>query len=164
MILERRRQGMPTSMEPKSLMKMDSISFSRPKVQKKSHNLSLTSQNQPKEKERLLLHLQQSKYIAYGFESSRYWQSFRTRSPGTHEQSDNMLWTEKYRPTTIKEIIGNKELVRKISAWLEMWYVTFYISDSNDTNVMVLGRNIVTRISKHQLTLMEASIKLVPYY
>lgn len=75
-----------------------------------------------------------------------------------------MLWTEKYRPTTIKEIVGNKELVRKISAWLEMWYVTFYISDSNDTNVMVLGRNIVTRISKHQLTLMEASIKLVPYY
>ncbi|KAI7885021.1 DNA replication factor C, large subunit, partial [Lichtheimia hyalospora FSU 10163] len=48
--------------------------------------------------------------------------STKTRSPAAHAQSDDMLWTEKYRPTTIKEIVGNKELVRKISAWLEMWY------------------------------------------
>ncbi|CDH56922.1 replication factor c subunit 1 [Lichtheimia corymbifera JMRC:FSU:9682] len=43
------------------------------------------------------------------------------KAPATNGQPGNMLWTEKYRPTTIKEIVGNKELVRKISAWLEMW-------------------------------------------
>ena len=35
--------------------------------------------------------------------------------------SVNDLWVDKYRPQTIKEIIGNKEMVRKISAWLENW-------------------------------------------
>ncbi|KAI9269006.1 replication factor RFC1 C terminal domain-containing protein [Phascolomyces articulosus] len=39
-------------------------------------------------------------------------------SPG---DSENELWVDKYRPQTIKEIVGNKEMVRKISAWLENW-------------------------------------------
>ncbi|CAO3693827.1 unnamed protein product [Umbelopsis ramanniana] len=36
------------------------------------------------------------------------------------EQS-SLLWTEKYKPQKIEEILGNKELVKRISAWLKDW-------------------------------------------
>ncbi|KAI8142314.1 replication factor RFC1 C terminal domain-containing protein [Fennellomyces sp. T-0311] len=36
------------------------------------------------------------------------------------------LWTDKYRPKTLKDIVGNKELVRKISVWLEGWQTSFH--------------------------------------
>ncbi|KAI9284892.1 replication factor RFC1 C terminal domain-containing protein [Umbelopsis sp. AD052] len=36
------------------------------------------------------------------------------------EQS-SMLWTEKYKPQKMEEILGNKELVKRISAWLKDW-------------------------------------------
>ncbi|KAI8388177.1 replication factor RFC1 C terminal domain-containing protein [Radiomyces spectabilis] len=35
--------------------------------------------------------------------------------------SRHQLWTEKYKPQSVEEILGNKELVRKISTWLEHW-------------------------------------------
>ncbi|CAM0137347.1 unnamed protein product [Umbelopsis sp. WA50703] len=33
----------------------------------------------------------------------------------------DQLWTEKYKPTKIEEILGNKELVKRISNWLKDW-------------------------------------------
>ena len=35
---------------------------------------------------------------------------------------DNRLWTEKYAPVQIKEVIGNKGLVEKLQRWLRDWY------------------------------------------
>lgn len=35
--------------------------------------------------------------------------------------TQTQLWTEKYKPTDIKDIIGNKETVRRISEWLCHW-------------------------------------------
>ncbi|KAI8390302.1 hypothetical protein BD560DRAFT_319403 [Blakeslea trispora] len=35
--------------------------------------------------------------------------------------SKSLLWTEKYKPTELKEIIGNKELINSISQWLAQW-------------------------------------------
>ncbi|KAI7908090.1 replication factor RFC1 C terminal domain-containing protein [Cokeromyces recurvatus] len=37
------------------------------------------------------------------------------------ETNSQQLWTEKYKPKELKEIIGNKELVRRISEWLGNW-------------------------------------------
>ncbi|GAN09055.1 DNA replication factor C, large subunit [Mucor ambiguus] len=37
------------------------------------------------------------------------------------EANQTQLWTEKYKPTEIKDIIGNKETVRRINEWLEQW-------------------------------------------
>ncbi|KAL7319919.1 DNA replication factor C complex subunit Rfc1 [Mucor circinelloides] len=37
------------------------------------------------------------------------------------EANQTQLWTEKYKPTEVKDIIGNKELVRRINEWLENW-------------------------------------------
>ncbi|CEP16995.1 hypothetical protein [Parasitella parasitica] len=37
------------------------------------------------------------------------------------EANQTQLWTEKYKPTDIKDILGNKELVRRICLWLENW-------------------------------------------
>jgi hypothetical protein len=34
----------------------------------------------------------------------------------------SQLWTEKYKPQKIEEILGNKELVKRISGWLKDWY------------------------------------------
>jgi replication factor C subunit 1 len=36
---------------------------------------------------------------------------------------ENQLWTEKYAPTTLKEVCGNKSLVEKLQRWLKAWYV-----------------------------------------
>ncbi len=38
---------------------------------------------------------------------------------------ESQLWTEKYAPTTMKDIIGNKGLVEKLQRWLRDWFVTF---------------------------------------
>jgi replication factor C subunit 1 len=35
---------------------------------------------------------------------------------------DSQLWTEKYAPVQMKEIIGNKSLVEKLQRWLRDWY------------------------------------------
>ncbi|OAD03233.1 hypothetical protein MUCCIDRAFT_110087 [Mucor lusitanicus CBS 277.49] len=37
------------------------------------------------------------------------------------EANKTQLWTEKYKPTEIKDIVGNKEMVRRINEWLENW-------------------------------------------
>ncbi|KAK4516373.1 uncharacterized protein ATC70_011344 [Mucor velutinosus] len=39
----------------------------------------------------------------------------------TKEANQTQLWTEKYKPTEIKDIVGNKEMVRRINEWLEHW-------------------------------------------
>ena len=31
------------------------------------------------------------------------------------------LWTEKYKPKKISEIIGNKEMIKRIDEWLKDW-------------------------------------------
>ena len=40
---------------------------------------------------------------------------------------ESQLWTEKYAPTTMKDIIGNKSLVEKLQRWLRDWFVTLVI-------------------------------------
>lgn len=47
------------------------------------------------------------------------------------------MWTEKYKPTEIKDIIGNKELVRRISDWLTNWqdhYKKGFTGDADEMN------------------------------
>jgi hypothetical protein len=34
---------------------------------------------------------------------------------------DNQLWTDKYKPKTYDEVIGNKALVQKLALWLNNW-------------------------------------------
>lgn len=34
---------------------------------------------------------------------------------------DSRLWTEKYAPTAVKDVIGNKGLVEKLQRWLRDW-------------------------------------------
>jgi len=35
--------------------------------------------------------------------------------------ASSQLWTEKYKPQKLEDILGNKELVKRISAWLKDW-------------------------------------------
>jgi len=35
--------------------------------------------------------------------------------------NSRVFWSEKYRPKTLKHVIGNEEAVRKILSWLRMW-------------------------------------------
>ncbi|XP_043281457.1 ATPase family AAA domain-containing protein 5 [Venturia canescens] len=42
---------------------------------------------------------------------------------------ENRAWTEKYRPTTTREIVGNEEAAEKFRKWLTSWKVN---SDKND--------------------------------
>jgi len=39
---------------------------------------------------------------------------------------DTQLWTEKYAPKAMKDIIGNKGLVEKLGRWLHDWYQLSY--------------------------------------
>lgn len=48
-----------------------------------------------------------------------------------------LTWTEKYKPTTIKEILGNKETVKKIDEWLANWqtnYTKGFKGEGDDMN------------------------------
>ena len=36
---------------------------------------------------------------------------------------ESQLWTDKYAPTTMKDVIGNKGLVEKLQRWLRDWFV-----------------------------------------
>lgn len=38
-------------------------------------------------------------------------------------EASHELWTEKYRPRSIKDIVGNKGQVQKLSDWLSRWYI-----------------------------------------
>jgi replication factor C subunit 1 len=37
-------------------------------------------------------------------------------------ETDNQLWTDKYKPKTYAEVIGNKSLVEKLAKWLREWH------------------------------------------
>jgi replication factor C subunit 1 len=52
---------------------------------------------------------------------------------------DSQLWTEKYMPTSIKDICGNKSLVEKLQRWLHDWFVIWSI-------VLILGRDTSRQI------------------
>ncbi|XP_078037453.1 enhanced level of genomic instability 1 [Augochlora pura] len=43
----------------------------------------------------------------------------------TENQIENYNWTHKYRPRSIKEIVGNEEAGRKLKEWLTGWKTTF---------------------------------------
>jgi replication factor C subunit 1 len=43
----------------------------------------------------------------------------------TKDAHKTQLWTEKYKPTQIGEIVGNKELVKRINEWLGNWQSNF---------------------------------------
>jgi len=44
---------------------------------------------------------------------------------GVSQVVDSQLWTEKYAPTAIKDVIGNKGLVEKLQRWLRDWYIYY---------------------------------------
>ncbi|KAI9260071.1 replication factor RFC1 C terminal domain-containing protein [Helicostylum pulchrum] len=43
----------------------------------------------------------------------------------SEEQHATQTWTEKYKPTHIQEILGNKETVKKINDWLANWQTNY---------------------------------------
>ena len=43
-------------------------------------------------------------------------------------QKTSMLWTDKYRPKDLQDIIGNKGHVDRILHWLLSWYLFFFFS------------------------------------
>lgn len=47
----------------------------------------------------------------------------KSSTKGPSVAVETQLWTEKYAPTSIKDIIGNKSLVEKLQRWLHDWYV-----------------------------------------
>jgi replication factor C subunit 1 len=49
---------------------------------------------------------------------------------------ESQLWTEKYAPVQIKEVIGNKGLVEKLQRWLRDWYGPWAIG------MLIVGRRI----------------------
>ena len=55
----------------------------------------------------------------------------------TDEDHATQLWTEKYKPKTVEDIIGNKELVKRISEWLANWQSNFnkgFENEGDDIN------------------------------
>lgn len=46
-----------------------------------------------------------------------------------------LLWTEKYKPKTIQEIVGNKEMVKRIADWLVNWNHNSFDSKINDSEI-----------------------------
>ena len=43
-------------------------------------------------------------------------------TPSSQAQLDNRLWTEKYAPTTMQSVCGNKGQVEKLQRWLRNWH------------------------------------------
>jgi replication factor C subunit 1 len=41
---------------------------------------------------------------------------------GVASAIDSQLWTEKYAPKSVKDVIGNKGLVEKLQRWLHDWF------------------------------------------
>lgn len=39
----------------------------------------------------------------------------------TSQASNSHLWTEKYKPTSLSELIGNTQVIEKLQNWLETW-------------------------------------------
>ncbi|KAI8384543.1 replication factor RFC1 C terminal domain-containing protein [Radiomyces spectabilis] len=51
------------------------------------------------------------------------------------DSEENSLWTEKYKPKTMNEIIGNKEMVKQIASWLQRWQPNVTISKPVDNDI-----------------------------
>jgi replication factor C subunit 1 len=45
----------------------------------------------------------------------------KVQQKSTGSTVESQLWTEKYAPTVIKDVIGNKILVEKLQRWLKAW-------------------------------------------
>ncbi|KAI8348834.1 replication factor RFC1 C terminal domain-containing protein [Choanephora cucurbitarum] len=83
----------------------------------------------------------------------------------------SLLWTEKYKPTELKEIIGNKELVNTISQWLAQWQESlangFEGSDIHSHRAVLLSgppgigktttANVVARVNGYEALEFNAS-------
>src|SRR5271170_1170185 len=54
---------------------------------------------------------------------------------------DSQLWTERYAPATIKDILGNKGLVEKLQRWLRDWYAPHLCSWG-----LISGRRMCRRV------------------
>ncbi|KAG0747208.1 hypothetical protein G6F62_002034 [Rhizopus arrhizus] len=59
-------------------------------------------------------------------------QSENTKIDG---ENNSNLWTDKYRPKTIQEIIGNKEMVKRINEWLGNWNHTTASPKINEADI-----------------------------
>jgi replication factor C subunit 1 len=45
----------------------------------------------------------------------------KIQQKSTGSTVETQLWTEKYAPTVVKDVIGNKTLVDKLQRWLKAW-------------------------------------------
>ncbi|KAI7887255.1 replication factor RFC1 C terminal domain-containing protein [Mucor mucedo] len=52
-------------------------------------------------------------------------------------------WTEKYKPTSVKEILGNKETVKKIDEWLANWQTNYSKGFEGEGDDMTNWRSIL---------------------
>ncbi|KAI8976130.1 replication factor RFC1 C terminal domain-containing protein [Pilobolus umbonatus] len=62
-----------------------------------------------------------------------------TQEPEGPKEIATTLWAEKYRPTNIKDIVGNRTLIQTIYGWLESW----------EENKSVRGQRIPTDINTY---------------
>lgn len=161
----RKRPEMPTSMEPKFLMRTTFTSFSRPKVQKKFPHLSWRHPNQPREKERQLLLHRQSKYITYGSRGYQVLTLVLEHLP----QMDNLATCSGLKSIDLppsRRLWATRNWCVKSPHGLKCG-MCFAILTGYDDGINnghgYLGMNIAKRTLKHQLILTEAFINTAPY-
>ncbi|KAI9281040.1 replication factor RFC1 C terminal domain-containing protein, partial [Sporodiniella umbellata] len=56
-------------------------------------------------------------------------------TPSATTADKALLWTEKHKPRSIDEIVGNKELLKKITTWLYQWNHRSFDSKPNDKEI-----------------------------
>jgi replication factor C subunit 1 len=55
--------------------------------------------------------------------------------------NSGILWTDKYKPTSYKDIIGNKTNVDKLVLFLNKWYTLLYRRESNRSQGFVKSKD-----------------------
>ncbi|KAI7869664.1 replication factor RFC1 C terminal domain-containing protein [Spinellus fusiger] len=88
-----------------------------------------------------------------------------------HHNRINDLWTVKHSPKSSKEILGNKEMIRKISQWLEHWQENMqqnFTSKSNDglsayRSVIISGPPGIGKTTSSHLIAKECGYEAVEY-
>jgi replication factor C subunit 1 len=64
-----------------------------------------------------------------------------TSTSTTDNNSNNLLWTDKYAPTSSSQVIGNGSNVQQLKDWLQSWYVGMGSQSSNNNSGSVMKRS-----------------------
>ncbi len=57
-------------------------------------------------------------------------------------ESNNLLWVDKYKPTKINDIVGNKSNIQKIVQWLNNWYDIHIYKKKEKPKFVKFGDNL----------------------